>query len=75
MQVGDLTAHSILVGRPESIVETLQKVEAAGIEEVILSFNYGLKPNTKVKGQIVRFMEEVAPHFAKAPRQKSQAAG
>ena len=28
-----------------------------------------------VKEQMVRFMEEVAPHFAKAPGKKAQAAG
>ena len=75
MQAGDLTENSILVGRPESIVKTLQKVEAAGIEEVILYFNYGLKPHTMVKEQMVRFMEEVAPHFAKTQRQNALAAG
>lgn len=64
MEAGDLTANSILVGPPERIVETLQQVQAAGIAEVVLYFNYGLKPHGMVKDQMARFMEDIAPHFA-----------
>ena len=39
-------------------------VEAAGVAEVILYFNYGQKPHAMVKEQMQRFMLEVAPHFA-----------
>ncbi len=31
--------------------------------EVILYFNYGLKPHEMVKAQMQRFMEEIAPSF------------
>jgi hypothetical protein len=38
-------------------------VEAAGIEEVILYFNVGNKPNSLVKEQMAKFMAEIAPAF------------
>ncbi len=53
----------ILLGRPEQIIETLKKVEKAGVEEVILYFNVGNKPHALVKEQMQRFMQEIAPHF------------
>ena len=59
----DLSDRSILIGPPAAIVESLKKVESAGIDEVILYFNIGNKPNEMVKEQMQRFMEEVAPHF------------
>ncbi len=59
----DLSDKSILIGTPAQIVESLKKVEAAGIEEVILYFNVGNKPHEMVKDQMHRFMEEIAPHF------------
>lgn len=63
MQEENLTNRSILVGPPQKIIEDLKGVEAAGISEVILYFNYGLKPHAMVKEQMQRFMEEVAPAF------------
>ena len=68
MKPEKLTSRSVLVGPPERIVEDLKAVEAAGIAEVILYFNYGLKPNAMVQEQMQRFMEQVAPHFAGAHR-------
>jgi alkanesulfonate monooxygenase SsuD/methylene tetrahydromethanopterin reductase-like flavin-dependent oxidoreductase (luciferase family) len=59
----DLTENSVLLGRPAAIVETLKKVEAAGIDEVILYVNVGLKPHSQVKDEMARFMAEVAPAF------------
>ena len=59
----DLTENSVLLGSPARMIETLKKVEAAGIAEVILYFNVGLKPHTQVKEEMARFMEEVAPSF------------
>ena len=44
MRPEKLTDNSILCGSPQHIVDTLKKVEAAGIAEVILYFNYGQKP-------------------------------
>jgi len=63
MKKEDLSDRSILIGPPAKIIESLKKVEAAGIEEVILYFNVGNKPNAMVKEQMHRFMEEIAPHF------------
>ena len=63
MKAESLTSKSILVGPKEKIVEDLKQVEAAGIAEVILYFNYGLKPHGMVKEQMQRFAEEIAPAF------------
>ncbi|HYX67374.1 MAG TPA: LLM class flavin-dependent oxidoreductase [Burkholderiales bacterium] len=59
----DLSERSILLGSPQKIVDTLKRVEASGIDEVILYFNVGNKPHNLVKEQMHRFMEDVAPHF------------
>jgi hypothetical protein len=64
MKPESLTSRSILVGSPAKIIEDLKSVEAAGIAEVILYFNYGLKPHQMVKDQMQRFVEEIAPSFA-----------
>ena len=65
-----LSDRSILLGRPEQIIESLKKVEKTGIEEVILYFNVGNKPHAMVKEQMHRFMEEIAPHFEGKHRQR-----
>jgi alkanesulfonate monooxygenase SsuD/methylene tetrahydromethanopterin reductase-like flavin-dependent oxidoreductase (luciferase family) len=63
MKKEDLSDKSILLGSPQQIVDTLKKVEASGVEEVILYFNVGCKPHNLVKEQMHRFIEQVAPHF------------
>jgi alkanesulfonate monooxygenase SsuD/methylene tetrahydromethanopterin reductase-like flavin-dependent oxidoreductase (luciferase family) len=63
MKAEDLTAKSVLVGSPEKIIDDLRVVEASGISEVILYFNYGMKPHDMVKDQMRRFMRDVAPAF------------
>ena len=68
MRPEKLTDKSILCGSPQHIVDTLKQVEAAGIAEVILYFNYGRKPHALVKEQMERFMREVAPHFSRLTR-------
>jgi alkanesulfonate monooxygenase SsuD/methylene tetrahydromethanopterin reductase-like flavin-dependent oxidoreductase (luciferase family) len=60
----DLGENSVLLGSPAQIADTLKKVEAAGVAEVILYVNVGLKPHAQVKDEMARFMAEVAPHFA-----------
>ena len=60
----DLGENSVLIGSPAQITDTLKKVEAAGIDEVILYVNVGLKPHAQVKDEMARFMAEVAPAFA-----------
>ena len=63
VQPEDLTENSVLLGKPQQMIDTLKKVEAAGFAEVILYFNVGLKPHAQVKDEMARFMEEVAPTF------------
>ena len=63
MKGENLTDKSILIGTPAQIIDSLKKVEQAGMDEVILYFNVGNKPNAMVKEQMHRFMEEIAPHF------------
>jgi alkanesulfonate monooxygenase SsuD/methylene tetrahydromethanopterin reductase-like flavin-dependent oxidoreductase (luciferase family) len=62
----DLTENSVLLGSPARIIETLKKVEAAGVAEVICYFNVGMKPHSQVKDEMARFMEEVAPAFRRS---------
>jgi alkanesulfonate monooxygenase SsuD/methylene tetrahydromethanopterin reductase-like flavin-dependent oxidoreductase (luciferase family) len=72
MKPESLTSKSVLVGSPQKIVNDLKAVEAAGVSEVILYFNYGLKPHAMVKEQMQRFMEEVAPAFDGAHRRMAK---
>ena len=58
-----LSDKSILIGPPDTIIETLKRVEHDGIDEVILYFNVGGKPHALVTEQMHRFMEDVAPAF------------
>ena len=59
----DLGEHSILVGSPQRIIDRLKEVEALGVEEVMLYFNYARKPDALVREQMDRFMKDVAPAF------------
>ena len=63
MRKENLSDKSILLGTPATIIETLKRVEAAGIEEVILYFNVGAKPHNMVLRQMETFMTSVAPAF------------
>ena len=66
VQPQDLTENAVLFGSPARIADVLKKVEAAGVDEVILYFNVGLKPHNQVKDEMARFMAEVAPVFSGA---------
>jgi alkanesulfonate monooxygenase SsuD/methylene tetrahydromethanopterin reductase-like flavin-dependent oxidoreductase (luciferase family) len=59
----DLGENSVLIGSPAQITDILKKVEAAGIDEVILYVNVGLKPHPQVRDEMARFMADVAPNF------------
>lgn len=64
MKAEDLDENAVLIGNAARMTETLKrKVEAAGFDEVILYFNLGLKPHSRVKEEMERFMAEVAPNF------------
>ncbi len=67
----DLTENSVLLGTAAQIVEVLKKVEAAGVAEVILYFNVGMKPHAQVKEEMERFMREVAPAFDGAHKRRA----
>ncbi len=67
----DLTENSVLLGTPAQIIEVLKKVEAAGVAEVILYFNVGMKPHAQVKEEMDRFMREVAPAFDGAHKRRA----
>jgi alkanesulfonate monooxygenase SsuD/methylene tetrahydromethanopterin reductase-like flavin-dependent oxidoreductase (luciferase family) len=69
MTKDSLTDRSILIGSPQTIIESLRKVEAAGIDEVILYFNVGAKPHAMVLEQMDKFMAKVAPAFEGKHRQ------
>ncbi len=64
VQPQDLSENAVLLGSSPQIIDTLKKVEAAGIAEVILYVTVGLKPHAQVKHEMARFMAEVAPAFA-----------
>jgi hypothetical protein len=44
----------------------LKRVETIGIDEVILYFNFGKRPDAFVREQMHRFTDEIAPAFASA---------
>jgi hypothetical protein len=62
----DLDDSTILLGGAQQIIDSLAKVAAAGLDEVVLYFSYGLKPDAMVRDQMDWFMEDVAPHFKNA---------
>ena len=59
----DLSDNAVLLGTPRQIIDTLKKAAEAGIAEIILYVNVGLKPHPQVREEMARFMSEVAPHF------------
>jgi alkanesulfonate monooxygenase SsuD/methylene tetrahydromethanopterin reductase-like flavin-dependent oxidoreductase (luciferase family) len=64
MQPQDLGERSIVTGDLEQCVATLKKVEEAGIEEVILYFNFGGYSHADTLRMMERFARHVMPHFA-----------
>jgi alkanesulfonate monooxygenase SsuD/methylene tetrahydromethanopterin reductase-like flavin-dependent oxidoreductase (luciferase family) len=74
MKPEHLTDNSVLLGSPDHMMETIAKAEAAGVSEIILYFNVGLKPHNQVKDEMARFMEEVAPAFRGKHRKRASAA-
>jgi alkanesulfonate monooxygenase SsuD/methylene tetrahydromethanopterin reductase-like flavin-dependent oxidoreductase (luciferase family) len=64
----DFDDNSILFGSPQQIIDSLKKVEAIGIDEVILYFNFGNKPDAFVREQMHQFASDIAPAFAGGQR-------
>jgi alkanesulfonate monooxygenase SsuD/methylene tetrahydromethanopterin reductase-like flavin-dependent oxidoreductase (luciferase family) len=67
MRPEDLGERSIVTGTRSQVIDHLQRVEAAGIDEVICYFNFGLLPHAQTLHQMRRFAEEVMPAFAVEP--------
>jgi alkanesulfonate monooxygenase SsuD/methylene tetrahydromethanopterin reductase-like flavin-dependent oxidoreductase (luciferase family) len=64
MQAQDLGERSIVTGTADEVIRQFEQVEAAGIEEVICYFNFGLLPHAETMHQMERVSREVMPHFA-----------
>ena len=62
-QPQDLGERSIVTGDLEQCLATLKKVEAAGISEVILYFNFGAYSHANTRRMMERFARDVMPHF------------
>lgn len=63
LKADDLGDNSILLGSPQRIIDTLKGVEALGLEEVMLYFNFGRLDDSAVREQMDRFMTDIAPAF------------
>ena len=63
MKPQDLGERSFVSGDVEQCVSILQKVEAAGMEEVILYFNFGGYGHLETMRMMERFAREVQPAF------------
>jgi len=64
MKSEELGERSIVTGDPETCIATLRKCEEAGIEEVILYFNFGGLNHKDTLKSMERFARDVMPHFA-----------
>jgi alkanesulfonate monooxygenase SsuD/methylene tetrahydromethanopterin reductase-like flavin-dependent oxidoreductase (luciferase family) len=65
-KASDFDDNSLLHGSPQQIIDTLKRVEAIGIDEVMLYFNFGKRPDAFVREQMHRFMDDIAPAFGGA---------
>jgi alkanesulfonate monooxygenase SsuD/methylene tetrahydromethanopterin reductase-like flavin-dependent oxidoreductase (luciferase family) len=65
-KASDFDDNSLLYGSPQQVVDTLKRVEATGIDEVILYFNFGNCPDAFAREQMHRFMDDIAPAFGGA---------
>jgi len=64
MKAEDFGERSVVTGDPEACIATLKKCEAAGIEEVILYFNFGSFSHRDTLKAMERFARDVMPHFS-----------
>ena len=68
MKPQDLGERSIVTGTVDEVIHQFEQVEAAGIEEVICYFNFGLLPHADTLHQMQRVSREIMPHFASGRR-------
>jgi alkanesulfonate monooxygenase SsuD/methylene tetrahydromethanopterin reductase-like flavin-dependent oxidoreductase (luciferase family) len=66
MRAEDLGDRSIVTGTVDEVIRQFEQVEAAGIEEVICYFNFGLLGHAETMHQMERVSREVMPHFTRA---------
>ncbi|WP_087974766.1 LLM class flavin-dependent oxidoreductase [Oceanobacillus rekensis] len=66
LETNDLGEESIIVGEVDYVVEALKKVEASGIEEVIIYFDFGVISHEETLKSMERFSKHVMPHFEKS---------
>jgi len=53
-----------VTGTVDEVIHQFEQVEAAGIEEVICYFNFGLLPHADTLHQMQRVSREIMPHFS-----------
>jgi alkanesulfonate monooxygenase SsuD/methylene tetrahydromethanopterin reductase-like flavin-dependent oxidoreductase (luciferase family) len=63
MTTADLSDKSIIVGDAEYVTKCLKKCEAAGLEEVILYFDFGGLSHNETMKAMERFAKQVLPNF------------
>jgi alkanesulfonate monooxygenase SsuD/methylene tetrahydromethanopterin reductase-like flavin-dependent oxidoreductase (luciferase family) len=64
MTTEDLTDASIIVGDAEYVTQALKKVEATGLAEVLLYFDFGGLSHIETMKAMERFAKYVLPHFS-----------
>src|SRR5690606_15284325 len=74
MRPESLTSKSVLVGPTQKSIDELKQIEASGISEVLVYFNYGQKPDAMVREQMPSLMTDIAPDFDTARKRLNQAA-
>jgi len=63
MRPENFSSSSVCIGPPARLIEHLKVIEAAGVDEVVVGFNFGLIPHLMLLEQMAMFMEKVAPAF------------
>jgi len=63
MKAEDFGERSVVTGDVETCISILKKCEVAGIEEVILYFNFGHFSHRDTLKSMERFARDVMPHF------------
>ncbi|WP_227937596.1 LLM class flavin-dependent oxidoreductase [Alkalihalobacillus deserti] len=63
MKTDDLSEASIIVGDGEYVTAKLKELEDAGIEEVIIYFDFGGLSHAETLKAMERFATQVMPHF------------
>ncbi|WP_310198409.1 LLM class flavin-dependent oxidoreductase [Neobacillus niacini] len=63
MTTDKLSDKSIIVGNAEYVTEKLKKIENAGLDEIILYFDFGGLSHLETMQAMERFATQVLPHF------------